>query len=127
MFLLELIPSGLFLVLLFNAPKSLRWVVLKGNDSKVLEILNKIKGTEEAQLEMKNIKASLNETESKVKLSYFSKGVFVIIAIGAVLSMLQQFIGINAVLYYGAHIFEKALGFGKDDILLQQILQDPFQ
>ena len=36
--------------------------------------------------------------------------------------MLQQFTGINAVLYYGADIFEKALGFGKDDVLKQQVL-----
>jgi SP family xylose:H+ symportor-like MFS transporter len=36
--------------------------------------------------------------------------------------MLQQFTGINAVLYYGADIFEKALGFGKEDILMQQVL-----
>ena len=36
--------------------------------------------------------------------------------------MLQQFTGINAVLYYGADIFEKALGFGKQDVLKQQIL-----
>ena len=36
--------------------------------------------------------------------------------------MLQQFTGINAVLYYGADIFEKSLGFGKEDVLAQQIL-----
>lgn len=33
-----------------------------------------------------------------------------------------EFTGINAVLYYGADIFEKALGFGKEDVLKQQIL-----
>ena len=38
------------------------------------------------------------------------------------MSVLQQFTGINAVLYYGADIFEQALGFGKEDILMQQIL-----
>ena len=42
--------------------------------------------------------------------------------IGSVLSILQQTTGINAVLYYGADIFEKALGFGQEDVLKQQIL-----
>jgi SP family xylose:H+ symportor-like MFS transporter len=44
------------------------------------------------------------------------------VVIGTILSILQQFTGINAVLYYGADIFEQALGFGKEDVLLQQIL-----
>jgi SP family xylose:H+ symportor-like MFS transporter len=35
---------------------------------------------------------------------------------------LQQFTGINAVLYYGADIFEQALGFGAEDVLEQQVL-----
>ena len=122
MFWSELIPSSLFLVLLFFVPKSPRWLALKGRDDEALKILHKINGEEDAILEMKQIKLSLIETNDKAKVNYLSKGVFVVIAIGTVLSMLQQFTGINAVLYYGADIFEKALGFGKEDILAQQII-----
>ncbi|WP_417875790.1 sugar porter family MFS transporter [Winogradskyella sediminis] len=122
MFWSELIPSLLFLILLFIVPKSPRWLALKGKDADALAVLQKINGNEVAEKEMHQIKKSLNETNDGVKVSYFSKAVFVIIAIGTVLSMLQQFTGINAVLYYGADIFEKALGFGKEDVLAQQIL-----
>ncbi|WP_417860000.1 sugar porter family MFS transporter [Winogradskyella sediminis] len=122
MFWSELIPSLLFLILLFIVPKSPRWLALKGKDADALAVLQKINGNEVAEKEMHQIKESLNETNDGVKVSYFSKAVFVIIAIGTVLSMLQQFTGINAVLYYGADIFEKALGFGKEDVLAQQIL-----
>jgi len=122
MFWSELIPSTLFLILLFIVPKSPRWLALKGKDADALAVLQKINGNEVAEKEMHQIKESLNETNDGVKVSYFSKAVFVIIAIGTVLSMLQQFTGINAVLYYGADIFEKALGFGKEDVLAQQIL-----
>ncbi|SDS18234.1 sugar porter family MFS transporter [Winogradskyella sediminis] len=122
MFWSELIPSLLFLILLFIVPKSPRWLALKGKDADALAVLQKINGNEIAEKEMHQIKESLNETNDGVKVSYFSKAVFVIIAIGTVLSMLQQFTGINAVLYYGADIFEKALGFGKEDVLAQQIL-----
>ncbi|QNK76421.1 sugar porter family MFS transporter [Winogradskyella undariae] len=122
MFWSELIPSLLFLILLFIVPKSPRWLALKGNEKAALAVLRQINGDKVAEKEMIQIKKSLNETNDGVKVSYFSKGVLVIIAIGTVLSMLQQFTGINAVLYYGADIFEKALGFGKEDVLAQQIL-----
>ncbi|NRD22231.1 sugar porter family MFS transporter [Winogradskyella litoriviva] len=122
MFWSELIPSILFLVLLFIVPKSPRWLALKGKDSDALAILKKINGNDLASEEMARIKASLNESNDGVKVNYFAKGILAIIIIGTVLSVLQQFTGINAVLYYGADIFEKALGFGKEDVLAQQIL-----
>ena len=122
MFWSELIPSLLFLILLFIVPKSPRWLALKGKEKEALAVLQKINGDDLAAEEMVNIKKSLDETNDGIKVSYFSKGILAIIAIGTVLSVLQQFTGINAVLYYGADIFEKALGFGKEDVLAQQIL-----
>ncbi len=122
MFWSELIPSFLFLFLMFFIPKSPRWLALKGEDEKALRILNKIHGQEEALIEIREIKQSIKVEDTKVKVNYFSKAILVIIVIGTVLSMLQQFTGINAVLYYGADIFEKALGYGKEDVLKQQIL-----
>lgn len=122
MFWSELVPSLLFLVLLFFVPKSPRWLAIKGEDSQALDILSKVHGEGEAQKELVEIKSSLKSDEPKVKVNYFSKAILAIIVIGTALSVLQQFTGINAVLYYGADIFEKALGFGKEDVLAQQIL-----
>ncbi|WP_179022004.1 sugar porter family MFS transporter [Winogradskyella forsetii] len=122
MFWSELVPSILFLLLLFLVPKSPRWLALKGKDEDALSILKKINDDDIATVEMANIKESLNKSNDGIKVSYMSKGILAIIAIGTVLSVLQQFTGINAVLYYGADIFEKALGFGKEDVLAQQIL-----
>lgn len=122
MFWSELIPSALFLGLLFLVPKSPRWLALKGKDEEALAVLHKIHDEELASQELEEIKDSLTESKSKVKVNYFSKAILGIIIIGTVLSVLQQFTGINAVLYYGADIFEKALGFGKEDVLAQQIL-----
>ncbi|AZQ44869.1 sugar porter family MFS transporter [Nonlabens ponticola] len=122
MFWSELIPSLLFLVLLFFIPKSPRWLTLKGDDDDALQILEKIHPSELAVVELQEIKKSINKSTKKEKINYWSAGILGIIAIGTVLSVLQQFTGINAVLYYGADIFEKALGFGKDDVLAQQIL-----
>ncbi len=122
MFWSELIPSALFLGFLFFVPKSPRWLALKGKEDEALVVLNKIHDEEIAAKELAEIKDSLTKSESKVKVNYFSKAILGIIIIGTALSVLQQFTGINAVLYYGADIFEKALGFGKEDVLAQQIL-----
>lgn len=122
MFWSELIPSLLFLILLLFVPKSPRWLALKGKDHEALAVLKRINDEDLANSEILQIKKSLDESNDGIKVNYFSKGILVIIVIGTVLSMLQQFTGINAVLYYGADIFEKALGFGKEDVLLQQIL-----
>ncbi|MBG7630869.1 MAG: sugar porter family MFS transporter [Bacteroidetes bacterium] len=122
MFWSELIPAGLFLGLLFFVPRSPRWLMLKGKEEEAKNVLIRIHGEEIANGEIVEIRASIINDENSEKPSIFSKSLLPIIIIGTILSVLQQFTGINAVLYYGADIFEQALGFGKEDILLQQIL-----
>lgn len=122
MFWLELIPAGLFLVLLFFVPKSPRWLMIKGKEEEAKIILTKIHGQEIAGKEFIEIQESIHKDANSKKVSIFSKSMLSIIITGTVLSALQQFTGINAVLYYGADIFEQALGFGQDDVLKQQIL-----
>src|SRR5690606_22580909 len=118
----ELIPCLAFLVLLFFVPKSPRWLAMKGLEAEALKVLTRIHGAEMAKMEFKEIEESIERDDKKIKLNVFAKGVFSIIVIGTVLSILQQFTGINAVLYYGADIFESALGFGAEDVLKQQVL-----
>ena len=122
MFWSEMIPAGLFFILLFFVPKSPRWLMIKGKEEEAENILTRIHGEEIASKEIKEIRNSIKAENTAVKASIFSKTMLPIVIIGTVLSVLQQFTGINAVLYYGADIFEQALGFGQDDVLLQQIL-----
>lgn len=124
MFWSELIPCSLFLILTFFIPRSPRWLVMSGREEEALKVLNTLHEKEEAQKEIDEIKLSLNkERTTQLKgTSVFQKSVIPIIVIGSLLSLLQQFTGINAVLYYGGDIFEKALGFTQEDVLAQQIL-----
>jgi len=122
MFWSEMVPAGLFLILLFFVPKSPRWLMIKGKEEEAENILTRIHGEEIASKEIKEIRDSIKAESTAIKASIFSKTMLPIVIIGTVLSVLQQFTGINAVLYYGADIFEQALGFGQDDVLLQQIL-----
>ena len=122
MFWSELIPCSLFLVLLFVIPESPRWLAMNNRDEEALAVLDKIHGPELTKKEFGEIKHSVEIDSKKEKVNLLAKGILPIVIIGCVLSMLQQFTGINAVLYYGSDIFEKALGFGKEDILAQLIL-----
>ncbi|RDY60628.1 sugar porter family MFS transporter [Flagellimonas nanhaiensis] len=122
MFWSELIPCLLFLLLLFFVPKSPRWLMLKKREEASIKVLTSLHGSEQAIEEAKEIKESIEKDTSIGFKQIFAKGILPIIVIGAVLSFLQQFTGINAVLYYGADIFEKALGFGQEDVLAQQVL-----
>tara|TARA_R110002049_G_scaffold6461_1_gene40616 strand:- start:12635 stop:14020 length:1386 start_codon:yes stop_codon:yes gene_type:complete len=122
MFWSELIPSILFFGLLFFVPNSPRWLMIQNRDDKALTVLQRIHGLELAKKEFDEIVHSIKKDRNKVTKSVLSKTILPIVIIGSVLSILQQTTGINAVLYYGADIFEKALGFGQEDVLAQQIL-----
>ena len=123
MFWSELIPCFLFLLLLFIVPKSPRWLMMVGRDEEAKKVLLKIHPEEIVVGEMEEISSSIEAASDQQGLSAFKNNKLVfILLVGSALSALQQLTGINAVLYYGADIFEKALGFGEDDVLKQQLL-----
>ena len=123
MFWSELIPCLLFLILLFIVPKSPRWLMMVGKEEEAKQVLLKIHPEEIVKAEMEEISSSIDAASDQQGLSAFKNNKFLfILLVGSALSALQQLTGINAVLYYGADIFEKALGFGEDDVLKQQLL-----
>jgi len=117
MFLSETIPAGLFGILLFFVPETPRYLSLANRDDKALEILTRINGAEKAKLIMADIKSSLRHHSSPKLFSFGKK----IIVIGILLSVFQQFVGINVALYYAPRIFE-SMGAAKDASLLQTVI-----
>lgn len=103
MFGSEALPAALFAMLLFFVPKTPRYLVLIKEEEKAFSILQKVNGLERARTILEEIKATAHEKTEKL----FSYGVAVIV-IGILLSVFQQAIGINAVLYYAPRIFETA-------------------
>jgi len=116
MFASETIPAGIFLILLFFVPDTPRSLVLKSQPIKALEVLTKVNGVSEAKKILDEIQNTVVRHSGKL----FSFGMTVII-IGVLLSVFQQFVGINVVLYYAPEIF-KSMGSGTDSALLQTII-----
>ncbi|NJM79855.1 MAG: D-xylose transporter XylE [Flavobacterium sp.] len=103
MFASEIIPAGLFLVFLFFVPDTPRSLMLKSKPEEALLVLKKVNGEEEANKIYREINTSI---ENKASGHLFSFGTLVIF-IGIMLSVFQQFVGINVVLYYAPEIFKK--------------------
>jgi MFS transporter, SP family, xylose:H+ symportor len=116
MFFSGLIPSGLFLVLLMFVPETPRYLVMKGKEEKALKVLKKISGENSAPEILKEIKDTLHETS----IPWLSYG-FLVIFIGILLSVFQQFVGINVVLYYAGNIFRN-MGNSNDSSMIQTII-----
>lgn len=101
MFGSEAFPAGLFTVLVCFVPETPRYLVLTGRDSKAVRVLERINGMAKAQTILAEIKATAEEKHEKL----FAYG-WLVIFIGIMLSVFQQFVGINAVLYFAPRIFE---------------------
>jgi SP family xylose:H+ symportor-like MFS transporter len=115
MFASEVVPASLFFVLLFFVPETPRFHVMKGRNDLAITTLKKILGLELAQKTISQIKESLKEK----RLPWLSFGGKLIV-IGILLSVFQQFVGINVVIYYASEIFRN-MGATTESSLLQTI------
>ena len=101
MFVSEAVPAGLFALLILLVPETPRYLVLNGQDEKALTVLSNINGESKAREILSQIKETVVEKTEKL----FTYG-FLVVFIGCMLSVFQQIIGINAVLYFAPRIFE---------------------
>jgi SP family xylose:H+ symportor-like MFS transporter len=116
MFLSGAIPAGIFIVLLFLIPETPRFLVMNGKEDKARQVLEKIAGKNQAIKILNEIKGTLVEQHAP----WLSYG-FGVILIGIMLSVFQQFVGINVVLYYASNIFRN-MGASTDSSLMQTII-----
>ncbi|HMC01569.1 MAG TPA: sugar porter family MFS transporter, partial [Flavobacteriaceae bacterium] len=116
----ETLPALLFLVALFFVPESPRWLSFKGENTKALDILEKINSKEKAQNIHQEIKNALKEKKGKFS-ELFQSGYRTAIMIGLVLALFSQITGINAIMYYAPEILKTA-GFGVNSALMQTVI-----
>ena len=106
MFVSEVVPAGLFALLILCVPETPRYLALVGKDDAALKVLGRINGSQRAATILSEIKATTHEKTEKL----FTYG-WLVIFIGIMLSVFQQIVGINAVLYFAPRIFD-TMGMG---------------
>ena len=119
---METLPAIMFFIIIFFIPESPRWLILKGKEEKATNILERIyTSSKEALFQLTETKSVLSsESKSEWKL-LLQPGIRKAVVIGVCIAVLGQFMGVNAVLYYGPSIFENA-GLSGGDSLFYQVL-----
>ena len=116
----ETIPDILFLIVIFFIPESPRWLIVKGQDPRALTIMRRIYSSEaEAEAGLAETKESIaGEVKTEWK-ALLEPGILKAVLVGSAIAILGQFMGVNAVLYYGPKIFSDA---GFSDPLFSTVL-----
>lgn len=119
---MESVPALVFFFIIFFIPESPRWLILKMKETRAQHILQRIYGNEQdAHSELAATReASRSETKSEWKF-ILKPGIMKAVLIGVAIAILGQFMGVNAVLYYGPTIFESS-GLSNGDSLFYQVL-----
>lgn len=116
----ETIPALLFFFIIFFIPESPKWLIVKGKDSKAKGVLARIyKSESEIQEEISLTRASMQGEDKGSWKDLLKPGIFVAVLAGSAIAILGQFMGVNAVLYYGPKIFSQA---GFDNPMFSTVL-----
>jgi MFS transporter, SP family, arabinose:H+ symporter len=119
---MESVPAFLFFIIIFFIPESPRWLLFRNRDARALSIMRLIYCDDaEAGAQISQVKGQLKADSSSNWRLLFKPGFFKALIIGFFIAILGQFMGVNAVLYYGPTIFTNS-GLSSGDSLFYQVL-----
>ncbi len=123
MFGVEAIPAFAFFALMFLVPESVRWLVKNGRSLEAETVLQKIGGSEFAQEQVNEVKLTLSKEDvSHVNFKeLLNSRILKLVGLGVFLSFLQQWSGLNVIIYYAADIFQAA-GYNLQQMMLNIVV-----
>ena len=118
---MEFVPAIIFFGAIFFIPESPRWLLVHSRETQARVVFSRIyQTTSEIQLRIDDVYASIKNTKGQDWKVIFQPLIRRPILIGVAIAILGQFMGVNAVLYYGPTIFEQA-GLTSGDALFYQV------
>lgn len=124
------IPGIVLWVGMYAMPESPRWLASKNKFAEALKVLYRIRAKAEAEAEIKEIEEGVKKEQAEqaeaASLKDFKKNWIIQICItGGMLGIIQQFAGVNAIMYYGSQILNDA-GFGANAALIANVANGIF-
>ncbi len=123
MFAAETLPALIFFLLMFFVPESVRWLVKNGQIKRAEQILIRIGGVEYAVGQINDVSSTVSrEDVDHVDFKQLlSARILKFVGLGVFLSFLQQWSGLNVVIYYAADIFQAA-GYNLRQMMLNIVV-----
>lgn len=119
-----MIPSIMLFIGMWRVPESPRWLVMKGKQKSALEVLQRIRSSHQQSLQEIQSVDSVMKRNKDIKRAHFRDlslpWMSNLVLIGIGLGVVQQFVGINIMMYYGTSILMK-VGFGHRAALIANI------
>ncbi len=123
MFLIGVIPSAVYGILSYTVPESPRFLIAHGRSEQARAVFEKLIPAVDLDQTMRELTETI-ETDRRnagVSLRGPALGLQPIVWIGIILSVFQQFVGINVIFYYSTTLWS-AVGFGESDSLLISVI-----